>query len=150
MKTALFSVTCVVVAAFALASEDASASTNSHHSSSSHMSHRTFSFQGRSFSTRTYSRSYTGWSRYCWFPGYRCYGYYCPTDYCWYFYSPTNSCYVPVTYLGQVAPEVVNTNANLNTNSNVNTNINVNTNGLPVGATALPVGVAPGGLPAPK
>jgi hypothetical protein len=153
MKTSLFSFACVVVVVtFAMASDEAlGAGPNSGGSGSrgSHGSYRSFSSHGRSFSSHTYGSSYRGWSRYCWFPGYSCYGYYSPTDYCWYYYSATYSCYLPVTYMSTIAP-AVNTNTNTNTNTNVNTNVNVNANGLPAGATALAAGFVPNQPSLPK
>jgi hypothetical protein len=155
MKTSLLSLAVALVAGtFTLPTEVASAASGKSGSvgSTSHVSHhsgnRTFTSHGRSFSCNTFSRSYNGWSRYCWFPSYGCYGYYCPTDYSWYFYSGTYACYLPVTYINTIAPTPVNANANAN--ANVNTNVNVNVNGLPAGATQLPVGVVPPLPGAPK
>ena len=119
---------------------------------SPHGGTRTFQHNGHSYQTHYYHSSYRGWSSYCWFPHYRSYGYYCPTQCCWYYYYPQQYCYVPVQYISQLPPTVnQNTNQNTNQNVNVNTNI-VNSNGgpaLPVGATPLPVGgqqLPPGGV----
>jgi len=50
-------------------------------------------------------RGYRGWSRYCWFPDYRCYGYYCPDDGVWYYwYGPRNS-YLPVSEMATNPPD---------------------------------------------
>jgi hypothetical protein len=109
---------------------------------------RHFEHRGRHYHFHSYGREYRGWSRYCWFPQYRCYGYYCPTRTCWYYYSTTYTCYVPCTYMTTLAPTAVDTNTNTNVNVNVNNNNNNNVSapvaGLPTGATAL----APGFMPA--
>ncbi len=101
--------------------------------------YRNFVHRGHSFRSHYYERSYRGWSRYCWFPSYRCYGYYCPTQSCWYYYCGTQSCYLPVSYMSTFAPTPVNLNTNQNQNQNQNTNVNVNV----VGGPGLPAGAAP-------
>jgi hypothetical protein len=149
MKTAFLTLTVAAVAVgFTLPSEEAAAASNysgSHVSHNSGSSYRTFNSHGRNFSFRTYDRGYSGWSRYCWFPSYSCYGYYSPTDSSWYYYSGQYSCYMPVSYMSTFAPATVNANANANANANTNTNtnVNINTTGLPVGGTAIPAGVVP-------
>jgi hypothetical protein len=148
MRKIAFCATLILAAGVVLAMTDAQAeaSNGSHFSSGSHQhygSSMKFSHQGHSYSFHGYPSSYRSWSSYCYFPSYRCYGYYCPTQCCWYYYYPQQSCYVPVQYIGQLPPTVnQNTSQNTNQNVNVNTNI-VNSNGtpaLPPGATPLPVG----------
>jgi hypothetical protein len=118
---------------------------------------KNFYHHGKHYNFHHYNRFYHGWSRYCWFPGYGCYGYYCPTRCCWYCYCGQYECFVPVQYVTEfvptpvVAPVGVVDNVNTNTNTNTNVNVNMNNsnsiNGaLPTGAVALPGGMVP---PAP-
>lgn len=110
---------------------------------------RTFEHNGRSYSSHYYRSSYRGWSSYCWYPRYGCYGYYCPTQSCWYYWYPQSNCYLPVTYLPTFTPTPLSANANQNTN--VNTNISVAGGpALPAGATAVPAGATPFLPPQPK
>jgi hypothetical protein len=49
-------------------------------------------------------RGYRGWVSRCWFPGYRCYGYYCGEDQAWYYwYAPLNE-YLPISYMSIYPP----------------------------------------------
>jgi hypothetical protein len=49
-------------------------------------------------------RGYGGWVSRCWFPGYRCYGYYCGADQAWYYwYAPLNE-YLPISYMSIYPP----------------------------------------------
>ena len=51
-----------------------------------------------------HDRGFRGWNSYCWFPRYRCYGYYCTTDQCWfYWYQPFNQ-YLPISMMGTYPP----------------------------------------------
>ena len=49
------------------------------------------------------SRSYNSWGGRCYFPTYRCYGYYSPTQGWYYWYSPYNQ-YMPVSVMAQYPP----------------------------------------------
>jgi hypothetical protein len=50
-------------------------------------------------------RNYRGWTRYCWFPSYGCYGYYSPDDNAWYYwYGPENQ-YRPVSDMQMYPPD---------------------------------------------
>ncbi len=52
-------------------------------------------------------RGYGGWVSRCWFPGYRCYGYYCGEDQAWYYwYAPLNE-YLPISYMSAYPPTPV-------------------------------------------
>jgi hypothetical protein len=93
-----------------------------------------------SFTARHYPSSYRGWSSYCWFPRYRCYGYYCPTACCWYYWYPQSSCYLPCTYLPTYVPtpiDVAPPTAGPTPSPGA-----APTPGLPEGATTLPSGAA--------
>lgn len=57
-----------------------------------------------------YDCHYRGWSRYCWLPVYRTYGYFCPRARCWFYYCPSRRCYLPIQYIDRFAPVVVNIN----------------------------------------
>jgi hypothetical protein len=147
MKTAISSLTLALAAVIGTtASEaDASGKSGSGPRSSMHVSgnFKSFSSHGRNYSFFCYPRSYCSWSRYCWFPSYGCYGYYCPTQCCWFYNAAPLQCYVPVSYISTFAPVQ---DANLNTNTNVNTNVNINGGSvaaLPPGATELPAGTVP-------
>jgi len=54
---------------------------------------------------RSMSRSYRGWTRYCWFPSYGCYGYYCPDDGCWYYWYGPDDSYRPVSDMAGYPPD---------------------------------------------
>jgi hypothetical protein len=54
------------------------------------------------------SHSYHGWSRYCWFPNYGCYGYYCPDDDTWYYWYGPGNCYRPVSDMASNPPDSSN------------------------------------------
>jgi mono/diheme cytochrome c family protein len=118
------------------------------HSSYSHGGHRTFYHQGHSFYSHYYEHGYRGWSQYCWFPSYRCYGYYCPTRRCWYYWYSSENCYLPVSYMSTFVPAPVNFNQNQNQSTNVNLKVNGGS-GLPVGATPLVSNAAKPGIPQP-
>jgi hypothetical protein len=107
-------------------------------------SYRSFTSYGRSYTFHSYSHDYRSWSHYCWFPRYSCYGYYCPTQCCWYYYSGQTNCYVPVSYISTFTPVQQNLNANTNTNTNVNTNVNVIGGGAPAGPLPQAVALPPG------
>jgi hypothetical protein len=77
--------------------------TSWHHTST----HVSFHHGGYNYHFRYYPRYYRGWSRYCWFPRYRCYGYYSPTDSCWYYWYAPNNCFVPVQYITTFVPTPV-------------------------------------------
>lgn len=49
---------------------------------------------------------YRGWARRCYFPQFRCNGYYCPVRRCWFYYNPGFGCYLPVQYINQLPPVV--------------------------------------------
>jgi hypothetical protein len=101
-----------------------------YHGSYHYGSYKNFSYHGHYFNVRYYPRYYHGWTRYCWFPTYRCYGYYCPDDCCWYFWSPQYGCFMPVTYISTFGPVPVNVNVNFSST-------------VPV-SPGLPPGGAPG------
>ena len=113
---------------------------------------RDFHYRGQHYRFHSYDRDYRGWSSYCWFPTYRCYGYYSPTQSCWYYWSGSYSCYMPYRYITTFAPTAVNVNENVNANANANRNTNTNVvivgggagavPTLPPGAAAVPVGTA--------
>jgi hypothetical protein len=77
----------------------------SHHGSMSGRSESGHSFRAserfdyHSYGYRSYSWTHSRWSN-----DYRCYIYWAPR-YGWCFYEPTYTCYVPVTYYGQVYPQ---------------------------------------------
>jgi hypothetical protein len=50
-------------------------------------------------------RHYRTWNRYCWFPQYRCYGYYCPDDGVWYYWYGPDNCYLPVSDMATYPPD---------------------------------------------
>jgi hypothetical protein len=132
---------------------------------------KSFHHNGKDYRFHHYDRYYHGWSRYCWFPSYHCYGYFCPQERCWYYYSNSYSCYMPVSYItvftptpctapvgvAQTAPtpvplppENLNVNVNTNVNNNANANAVVLPGGIPAlpgGAVAIPSGVTPPPMP---
>ncbi|MGF1580160.1 MAG: hypothetical protein ACFCD0_12425 [Gemmataceae bacterium] len=96
-----------------------------------------------------YSVGYRGWSRRCYFPRYRCYGYFCPQRHCWYYFHRNYNCYLPTRFIEQFPPVNINQNTNVNVNQNI-----VNSPGaaLPPGAVTVPGGAGPiqqvpGGFP---
>src|SRR5690348_8542635 len=90
-----------VVVAFVLAADHNPASAHGGQGSphvahsSPHTAFRSMHTGGRASHSHFYRSSYRGWSSYCWFPRYRCYGYYCPTASCWYYWYPQYNCYMP-------------------------------------------------------
>jgi len=50
-------------------------------------------------------RGYNGWTRYSWFPGYRCYGYYSPDDSLWYYWYGPGNRYLPVSEMASYPPD---------------------------------------------
>ena len=70
-----------------------------HTGHASFVAHRPVNFTFR-------ARGYRGWASRCWFPSYRCYGYYCGADQLWYYwYAPLNQ-YLPITYMSVYPPTV--------------------------------------------
>jgi hypothetical protein len=62
---------------------------------------------GRSARAVYHVRDYRAWSSYCWFPQYRCYGYYSSIDGLWfYWYAPLNR-FLPVSYMVQYPPAAI-------------------------------------------
>src|SRR5262245_33766170 len=51
------------------------------------------------------------WTRCCWFPQFRCCGYFCPDDGCWYYYCGSRRCYLPVSYMNMCPPDSTNQGA---------------------------------------
>jgi len=74
---------------------------HAHHSSgkSGHDYHHD---RDRGYSYR--HRDYHGWTRYCWFADYGCYGYYCPEDAVWYYWYGPRNCYLPVSEMAVYVP----------------------------------------------
>jgi hypothetical protein len=159
MKALFLSLTLALMATFALTSDSVALANGGKSGSGSHSSshfggYKNFYHNGKQFYFHHYNSSYKGWSHYCWFPKYSCYGYYCSTQSCWYCYCPQYSCYVPYSYVPTFTPQAVNLNANQNQNTNTNTNINIGGGGLPAlptGGIAIPGGgvppAGPGGVP---
>jgi hypothetical protein len=52
-------------------------------------------------------RDYRGWSRFCWMPRFRCYGYYCPQSRGWFYLYERGNCFLPVSCLNTYAPTPV-------------------------------------------
>jgi hypothetical protein len=50
-------------------------------------------------------RDFHHWTRYCWFPGHGCYGYYCPDDREWYYWYGPSNCYLPVSEMATYEPD---------------------------------------------
>ncbi len=146
MKAFILSLSMALVATVALTSENVAEAKNGG-GSGQFGGMKSFSHKGQSFYSHYYSHSYHGWSNYCWFPSYSCYGYYCPSQCCWYYYCPSQTCYLPTSYIQYYPPQAVNFNANQNQNQNQNTNTNVNINGgtpvIPTGGVAIPGGGGP-------
>jgi hypothetical protein len=88
---------------------------------------------------RGYHIHYRGWTRYCWFPTYRCYGYFCPTALCWYYWYAPQQCYLPISYV-TTYPPTPTTGVTVNVTG---TSGGVPTTALPPGATPLPSGTVP-------
>jgi len=112
MKTALWSLAIAVVAV-TFTSEVASAdggksgggkSGSFGSKTGSSGSTKTFSSHGHNYSFHHYSRDYRGWSQYCWFPSYGCYGYYSSADLAWYYWYEPQHCYLPVTVINVYPP----------------------------------------------
>src|ERR1043165_10207636 len=69
------------------------------------MGHKGGKSGGSHSHARSHNRGYRGWSHYCWFPSYRCYGYYSPTDACWYYWYGPGNCYLPVSEMENKPPD---------------------------------------------
>jgi hypothetical protein len=94
----------------------------------------------RRFLRATYHvHGYRGWTAYCWFPQYQCYGYYSAADGLWYYwYAPLNR-YQSIALMAQYPPTPIG----VGLNSPV-----AGTPGLPVTpgtASTLPSGALPPG-----
>ena len=139
MRQALCSIFVVGLAAFA--SENATATTKgpAHPHPVARWSHNHPLASSAIRHTVFHPRTYAGWTHYCWLPAHRCYGYYCPTNRVWFYYSSTESCYLPITSIATYPPtpvvNVININGNVAPMSGAPA--------LPSGAVFLPVGVTP-------
>ena len=51
-----------------------------------------------------YARDYHGWKGYCYFPGYRCYGYYDPSYTQWFYWYQPGDCYLPISEMSAYPP----------------------------------------------
>jgi hypothetical protein len=49
-------------------------------------------------------RGYHGWIARCWFPSFRCYAYFCPTDQAWYYWYAPFDQYLPISYMAIYPP----------------------------------------------
>jgi hypothetical protein len=49
-------------------------------------------------------RNYNGWTSSCYFPAYRCYGFYCAVDLTWYYWYAPQNCFLPVYYMQTMPP----------------------------------------------
>jgi hypothetical protein len=88
---------------------------------------------GHSIHVPVHVRGYHGWASRCWFPGYRCYGYYCGDDQAWYYwYAPFNE-YLPITYMSIYPPTQMSAPVAVVPSAPVTM-----TPGLPSGATLVP------------
>ncbi len=65
---------------------------------------RTIVDHGRSLHVPVHVRGYRGWASRCWFPGYRCYGYYGGDDQLWYYWYEPFAEYLPITYMSIYPP----------------------------------------------
>jgi hypothetical protein len=53
---------------------------------------------------RNHHRNYRGWSRYCWFPTYGCYGFYDPSCECWYYWYEPAGEFQPIESMATNVP----------------------------------------------
>jgi hypothetical protein len=97
----------------------------------------TLSLNGRNHRVGVLPRGYLGWIRYCYFPQYRCYGFYCATGW-YYWYAPLNN-YLPIQYMAQYPP----TPLAVNGGPLVGTTPGAADPSLPPGATPVPGGGTP-------
>ena len=51
-----------------------------------------------------YNRDFHDWKGYCFFPRYRCYGYYNPTCSTWYYWYQPFNCYLPISDMSIYPP----------------------------------------------
>lgn len=51
-------------------------------------------------------RNYNAWTNYCYFPSYRCYGFYCGVDLTWYYWYAPRNCFLPTYYMPTMPPVV--------------------------------------------
>ena len=54
-----------------------------------------------------HSRNFRGWSKYCWFPRYQCYGYFNASQRMWFYYYEPFARFLPVRYLTMYPPTTV-------------------------------------------
>ena len=52
-------------------------------------------------------RNFRGWSKYCWFPRYQCYGYYNASQRMWFYYYEPFARFLPIRYLTTYPPTTV-------------------------------------------
>jgi hypothetical protein len=115
---------------------------------------------GRSARATYHVRGYRGWTSYCWFPQYQCYGYYSSVDGLWYYwYAPMNrfqsvalmAQYPPTPIAGGPISPVAGTPGLPGTPGTAGTlPIGTPPGGtLPPGATTVPAG-GPGGMVPPS
>ena len=50
-------------------------------------------------------RNWNSWSRYCWFPAYNCYGYFCSCDNTWYYWYGPSDCFLPISDMPNFPPD---------------------------------------------
>jgi hypothetical protein len=90
-------------------------------------------------------RDYDGFTTRCWFPQYHCYGYFCPADGNWYFWSDLQARYLPISMLAQFPPtRIVLTSPIAPFGVSP---VGPVTQALPPGATAVPAPVGDVALP---
>jgi hypothetical protein len=77
----------------------------SHGAHGSHGSHGGNHGATKGGASRYRSRDYRGWTRYCWFPRYGCYGYYSPDDDAWYYWYGPDNRYRPVSDMDSYPPD---------------------------------------------
>ena len=94
-----------LIASLALATNDpVSAKPNGGNTSVHHRGSDRIGSHRSSDHDRYHNHDYRGWSRYGWFPQYRCYGYYCSDSSSWfYWYGPYNR-YLPVSRISELPP----------------------------------------------
>ncbi|HEX3314584.1 MAG TPA: hypothetical protein VHR72_06805 [Gemmataceae bacterium] len=82
-----------------------------------------------------HSRNYRGWSKFCWFPRYQCYGYYSASQRMWFYYYEPFARFLPTRYLSTYPPTTVG-------------NGPVTTAGAAAPGATAPAGAASAALPA--
>ena len=94
-----------------------------------------------------HGRNFRGWSNYCWFPRYRCYGYCNASQRMWFYYYEPFATFLPVRYLSTYPPSTVG----IGPVSNVAAAPAAAASGsLPAGATTIPASApAPADADAP-